>query len=138
MPNVSLIDGHIDEPKKTDRINQMEAMFEQGMTYAEIGRAVGVSRQRVYQLIGGNRKYYIKITKEGCVYDGIREWMNKNKVSRADLVRKVYGFYCPDRYAVISKALKGVDTHKHIIDGILRATGLTYEEAFKVESEVTE
>lgn len=93
-----------------ERKQAMIKMHESGMTYAEIGAFMGISKQRVYQLIGDTRKGCHKpITKEQCVYAGIRKYMNENKISRMMLVR--------------------------MIDKILKATGLTYEYAFKKDGD---
>lgn len=107
-------------------------MFEQGMTYAEIGKAEGISRQRVFQIIGGiQRSHFRKLTEKECVYVGIRNWLNENRMSRAKLVMEIYGFYHPERVSMVNNALRGCDTRKRIIDAILRVTGLTYEQAFE-------
>ena len=112
----------------------MIEMRQQGMTYAEIGQTMGVSKQRVFNLIGGtSESKHRLITEKDCVYVGIRNWMNENKISRTMMTRLVYGTYHPEKYARFRNVLKGVDCHKHNIDKILKVTGLTYEEAFKLE-----
>lgn len=112
------------------RKEQMREMYAQGMNFTKIGEAFGISKQRVYQLIGGEKPYFIKITEKHCVYEGLRNWMNENAISIAKLTRAVCGCYHPETRGTISNALKGANTSKHTIDGILRVTGLTYEEAF--------
>ena len=117
---------------RENRKREMEKLYESGMTHAEIGREFGISRQRVFQLIGGKtRHHYRIITKELCVYDGLRDWLNENRVSIGELTRRIYG----EAHAVarkrISDKLGGAIITKTYIDKILKVTGLTYEEAFR-------
>lgn len=119
--------------EKELRINEMKEMRKKGMTYAEIGNAFGVSKQRVFFLIGGDTPRRTVLTEKECVYKGLRDWMNENQVSRIKLTRIIYGYYQPNQYDVLKRALLGSNCHKHIIDSILKATGLTYEKAFGTE-----
>ena len=115
----------------SDREQRLLEMVEQGMTYAEIGRAEGISRQRVFQIIGGRQKpHFRELTEKECVYIGIRNWLNEHRMSRAKLAREMYGYYHTTKVPVVNGALMGSDTSKHTIDAILRVTGLTYEQAF--------
>ena len=115
-----------------DRKQRMIEMFEQGMTYEAIGKAEGISRQRVFTIIGGNVKpHFTVLTEKECVYVGIRNWLNENRMTRSGLTRAMYGFHHADRIKKVCDALRGADTHKHVIDAILRVTGLTYEQAFQ-------
>lgn len=120
--------------EKELRIKEMKKLREkEGLTYAEIGKKFGISKQRVFFLIGGDTPRRIFITEKECIYKGLRDWMNENQVSRIKLTRAIYGYYQPNQYAVINHALLGSDCQKHVIDGILKATGLTYEKAFGME-----
>jgi hypothetical protein len=114
-----------------DRKEQMREMLSQGMTYEEIGREFGISRQRVYQLIGNadTRKFQY-FSSERCVYDGLRKYLNENRISTYELARRCFNSSHPKRHELLSGALKGSNTTKHTIDKILAVTGLTYEEAF--------
>ena len=121
----------MDERKQT-----MIKMHESGMTYAEIGAVMGISKQRVFQLIGKIRKGCFKpISKEQCIYIGIRNYMNENKVSKSELVRKIFGRIDSEEYNRVRKALISTDIRKNMIDKILKATGLTYEYAFKKDGD---
>ena len=121
--------------KREERKKRWRSLHEQGFTYQDIAKMEGVSRQRVYQVIGGERGYFRGITKEECVYDGVRDWMNENKISKAKFIRKIYGYYACYLMPKLSNVLKGANTRKNMIDNILTATGLTYEEAFKRSDE---
>ena len=111
--------------------DKMKEMFLQGMNYAEIGKEFGISKQRVHQLIGNaDKSKFQSFAPERCVYDGLRKYLNENKISTAELVRRMNGVCHPETCHDISKALKGSNTTKNVIDKILCVTGLTYEEAF--------
>ena len=114
------------------RKKDMRKLRESGVTYAEIANKYGISKQRVYQLIGGkDEKLFKPITTERCVYGGLRKWMNDNKVCVSELTRKIYGNYAPNSYERVKERLNGkCQFTKTYIDKILEITGLTYEEAF--------
>lgn len=117
--------------KREERKKRLRSLREEGLTYQEIAEIEGISRQRVYQLIGGEGGCFRGITKEVCIYDGIRNWMNENKISKAKFIRKIHGCYSYESLSRLSEILKGANTRKDMIDNILSVTGLTYEEAFK-------
>ena len=118
-----------------DRKKQMETLFKNGMTYAEIGCQFGISRQRVAQIIGKrNEKYFRAIKCERCVYVGVRKWLIDNKISITELTRRLYGNSSSDNFHSVNNRLNGsAELTKTYIDKILKITGLTYEEAFKKE-----
>ena len=117
----------------SERNEQMKSLRLQGMSYEEIGKVMGVSKQRVYQIIGGTEMNYFKeIGPDECVYPNLRKWMNENRISRPKLTRLMYGEekYAPTRWETVGRVLGGANCRKTVIDRILKATGLTYEEAF--------
>lgn len=119
-----------------ERYEEMIALREQGLSYAEIGKRFHYSKQRVYQIIGGaDIRYFKPITEKQCVYVGIRNWMNENKVNRTQLIRKIWGYTEPELHHRLNLTLRGCDCRKNMIDKLLSATGLTYEEAFMREDE---
>lgn len=114
----------------------MRADRAQGMTYKQISEKYGVSKQRVQQLVGGDTKHAIccfrGITEKDCIYPNLRKWMNDNKISKAELCRRMYGTshpQCQDRLRVYLKGL--TNPTKLNIDRLIKVTGLTYEELFK-------
>lgn len=119
-----------------ERTAKMVEMRENGSTYQEIGKAFGLSRQRVCQMIGGQvRSHFKKITPEDCIYPILRKWMNDNHITRADLCRRLYGNTHPKNSSRCRAFLKGInqEAKKNTIDKYLMVTGLTYEELFKTE-----
>ena len=119
-------------------IQQMNMMRDSGKTYQEIAAHFNLSKQRIYQMIGSNNPQFFRYVKPtNCVYKGIRKWMNDNKISIAELTRKLYENYSPVNFARVCNRLNGsTDISKKHIDKILSITGLTYEVAFEIESEV--
>jgi hypothetical protein len=114
-----------------EKKEEMIALREQGLSYAEIGKKLNYSKQRVFQIIGSTSvNYFRPVTKEVCVYVGIRNWMNENKINRYTLTRMIWGQIEPNAYERLKRTLEGANCRKNIIDKILNATGLTYEEAF--------
>lgn len=111
---------------------QMQALRDQGMTYQAIADEMGCSRQYVYQMIGtGEGAQFRYITKEGCIYPGLRKWMNENLCGRTELLRRMGRFQWPRSAARLGTYLRGeCEPSKSTIDDILKATGLTYEECF--------
>lgn len=112
------------------RKERMIELRKQGMTYEEIAKEVGMSRQRVYQIIGGNYRRHRKFKEDEIVYAGLRNWMNEHDMGWAQLVRSIYGYYHPELYVRVKSVMSGKNCRKDYIDRVLFATGLTYEQAF--------
>lgn len=105
-----------------------------GMTCREIAEKYGVTRQAVYQ---ATAKYmesqFREVTPEQCIYPNVRDWMNKNKVSRAELIRRMGMAPAPATSSALGNHLKGTTYPlKQTIDKLLKVTGLTYEQFFYV------
>lgn len=122
-----------EKKKREERKAYMIELHKSGMTYDEIGAIVGLSRQRVYQLIGGaDKKLFRHIGADRCVYVGIRNWLNENKISINELTRRVYGCFHTENRNRLSSILRGYEAvTKCQIDKLLKATGLSYECAFE-------
>lgn len=122
--------------EREERKRYMQDLFKSGMTYEEIGKKLDLSKQRVFQLIGGIIKRRVKpFTTETCVYSGLREWLNEHKIGINELTRKLYGNYHTTSRERVKNRLNGkLQITKTYIDKILEITGLTYEQAF-VESQ---
>lgn len=119
----------------SDRDRLIE-LREQGLTYQEIGEKVGLSRQRIFQLIGGDRKTKVCVKPHQCMYDAIRLWMNNNNVSMNALTRMLYGNFNTDSAQRTRNRLNGTcEPTKTFIDKVLEITNLTYEEAFVIKKE---
>lgn len=100
----------------------------EGHTLQEIANKYGVTKQAVSQFLPRGLNKYEKYAK-GCIYPAIARWMIKNKMSYMSLSEST-GI----NSATLRVALSGkTSPTKFTVDGILKATGLTYEEAFSTE-----
>ena len=106
----------------------------QGLTHKEIAEKLGVSRQTVSQILAiYDPSHFRSFTENGCIYKGLREWLNKNKVSRTELIRRTGCLPHTSSIQRLSYCLRGErEFRKGEIDDILAVTGLTYEQAFEV------
>lgn len=117
-----------------ERKIKMLDMKKNGATFEEIGKAFNISKQRVAQIIGGQIKSHFKeISPDACVYPYLRKWMNDNKITKAELTRRLYGNTCPNNQRFVRGILRGSNrgVNKTIIDKWLTVTGLTYEKLFE-------
>ena len=118
-----------------DRHLVMKYLTEDQLTYAEIARKLGVSRQAVHQLV--NRKYkFTPITETQCIYKGLRNWLNANHIKIRTLARICYDCDYLNSFAqILYHQLNGErELKKSSIDKILAVTELTYEQAFGKEN----
>ena len=116
-----------------DRTREMIKLRQEGMPYRKIAEKVGVSYQRVYQIIGKQHiSYFKEVTEEQCVFNGIKDYMNKTRTSLAEIIRKIYGSYHSSTCQRFRNYLNGKnEMSMSTINSILDVTGLTYEEAFR-------
>lgn len=106
-----------------------------GYTQSEIAGMVGVTRQRVSQILhtGKRRKKFKPVTAVVCRYVNVRNWMNENKVSFAELARRVSSEQNTASYVLLRRWLcDGANITKKNIDRLIAATGLSYEKLFEV------
>ena len=116
------------------RKEEKMALREQGMTYQQIADHFGITYQAVAQTLSKYEPSRFRyVTENGCVYPNIRNWMNRNKVTKSEFVRRLGLCNCYDNKARLASYLRGeCDPSKSTIDKILAVTGMTYEEAFEV------
>ena len=105
---------------------------EQGFSYTQIAKILGISPQAVRQALSKhNPNYFRPFSEKGCIFKGLREWLNRNKVSRAELIRRMGYESLSDTSIRFRNYLSGVsEFRKRDIDKILEVTGLTYEQVF--------
>lgn len=108
-------------------INVVMKCLEDGMSYAEIAREFGVSRQCVHQRVYKYNNFKVKETT--CVYNGLRNWMNQHHVRVSKLILMLDDD-SPHRQTMYGYLNGKHDMPKSAIDAILKVTGLTYEQAF--------
>jgi YesN/AraC family two-component response regulator len=119
-----------------EKQEKMIELRKQGMTYQEIANVLGCSKSYVGQLIGKNEECKFRpLTEKDCIYVGIRNWMNTNKISKMHFIRLIYGYVHPETYHRYMHIFNGGGCYKSTVDKILSVTGLTYEEAFKLDGD---
>ena len=105
------------------------AMRLDGYALQEIADKFGVSRQRIQQIIGPGSGHSVRRPNPCMKYPNIGKWLIENKMTQCGLANK-----SGIASAYLSNILLGkINPGKKIIDKILLATGMTYEEAFKEE-----
>ena len=107
-------------------------MRDKGMTFQQIADELGVTRQRVAQYCAGvNAKYYRFYGEKTCIYVGLRDWMNENKVNITVLLQMMGYVFAPEsnerwKAKLSSETALKIDEIKKILE----VTGLTFEQAF--------
>lgn len=105
---------------------------ETGMTYKEIAEKHGVSFQMVCQACAKyNPKSFRYITEHACIFPNLRNWMNKNKVSPRELLRRMGMEPNHGNASRLQTHLTGrSELRKRTIDMLIEITGMPYEELF--------
>ena len=106
---------------------------ESGLTYREIAEKHGVSFQAVVNACGRHAPGRFKpFTASQVVYPNLRRWLNENKVGKFELIRRMGNIANGGAVASIGRWLRG-DCYpsKLVIDKLIAATGLTYEQLFE-------
>jgi hypothetical protein len=103
------------------------ALREQGYTLQAIADREGVSKQAVHQSLTTE---YRPATLERVAYPAVKRWMIENRISIAKLNRMLGLPHDGGYHVRTAKFLKGEVCHKDLIDGVLRLSGMKYEEAF--------
>ncbi len=108
----------------------------QGLTFAEIGKRLGVSKQRIAQCCAGMNPeataWACRIKDlESIAYAGLKKWMLENRVSVPELMRRIGLDTGSSRSKYFRNRLEG-KTQLPIseIKKILAVTGGTFEQMF--------
>lgn len=115
---------------------QIIQMRQQGLKCKDIADALGCSRQYISMVCGGRSPSRFQYIGDKCIYPNLRKWMNENKVSRTELLRRMGLVTKTANYTRITNYIYGqYDPSKRFIDRMLKITGLTYETLFYTEVE---
>lgn len=108
-----------------------------GLTYREIAEKYGVTYQAVACAVGkADPTRFKPFTEEQVVYTILRDWLNTNRISKKEFVRRMGNIPGGTNCTNLDSWLKGVTyPSKQNIDLMLMVTGLTYEELFYREEE---
>lgn len=106
-----------------------------GLTYAEIAAKCGVTAQCVAQSCArygaGHFKPY---TMDEVVYPNLRKWLNDNKVTRREFIRRMGNVAGANQQSQLSAIFRGDRFPiKKTMDKFIKITGLTYEQLFATD-----
>lgn len=98
----------------------------------------GVSKQNVAQACAQYSPKFFKVwTPSKCVYPNVRKWLNDNKMTTAEMVRRMGCKNHTNTNHSLREILKGNSyPNKLKIDKLLAITGLTYEKFFETDGQV--
>lgn len=108
---------------------------ERGLTYAEIAQKYGVSRQNVCMACcKSNPARFQYHGKEKIIYPNLRNWMNNNKISMNEMLRRL-GLGVSYKNAQRLRGNFGGKTQprKLTIDKLIEITGMPYEQLFMTD-----
>lgn len=105
-----------------------------GMTYEQLAKKYGVSRQRVGQICGKyNKKRFHAVTQERCKYINLRIWMNEKHVTMCDLIEMMGVAQTGTRAIEFRSKLAGSgELSKLYIGKLMNVTGLGYDDLLEV------
>ena len=124
-------------PEKAERAIMYREERENGLTYREIARKYGVSHQRVAQACSKYNPNLFRFHKEtSFAYPNLCKWLNDNKISVAELVRRMGLETCANNYLRVRSIFSGkTEPRKRTIDKLISITGMPYEVLFSEEGE---
>ena len=104
----------------------------EGYSLTEIAKELGVTRQRIHQIVGGPD--YKRFTTAKVIYPNLRKWLNDNRITWRKLLTLMGVAYHASNIARYRSYFKGTSyPPKPTIDKLIRVTGLTYEQLFYEE-----
>lgn len=101
-----------------------------GLTYEATGKALGISKQRVHQIVAASVSGRECLGKK-IIYPNLLMWSIEHKVTREEFLRRMGYPTDKSHKNALNRVLNGVCMpKKDYIDKMLLATGLTYEVLF--------
>ena len=125
--------------KKGEKLAIYRQERERGLTCREIATKYGVSYQTVAQACGkGNPHFFRYHTAKSVIYPNLRKWLNDNKISKQELLRRAGLEAFSENSERLSRILMGrTEPRKTMIDRLIKATGMSYEKLFALEEGVS-
>lgn len=105
---------------------------DKGLKYREIAEKYGVSKQAVAQLCGKHQPTgFTFFTEKHCSFVNLRKWLNSQRLTTAELLRRLGLVPHQYNYTRLYDTLSGRrELKKSEIDKFIALTGLTYEQLF--------
>lgn len=102
----------------------------EGYTQEEIGKAFGVTRQRIAQVMGGRGRTYNQV-KPRSIYRGLNEWMLQNDITCATLTSMMgYASNASQQNVVKRRIMGATELRMRDINRLIELSGKTYEYLF--------
>lgn len=120
---------------KHPKVNLYREERAKGLTYQQIAEKYGVSYQAVMNACGKAREGSFRgWTPERCIYPNLRNWLNENKVSLTEFIRRMDLAPSGTTTSRFGDYFRGTCyPGKGVIDRMLKVTGLTYEQLWEVD-----
>ena len=124
------------KPYYKERNAKLLQMRLNGATFEEIGKELGLSRQRVHMIwksllkesaweISPKQTYW----NDRCVYEKLKDCLNKKGMTMKELVIYVYGEYSPKTYQRLKMHLRGISMfNKTELEKLSELTGICFAE----------
>ena len=121
--------------KKIKKAEIYREELRSGMTCKDIAQKHGISVQAVYAACGKvSRSRFHTYEREDCVWAGLRNWLNDNKVSRRELLHRMGLEYGSTNLVCLNDNLSGKkDMRFSFMRKMTAITGLTLDELFGEE-----
>ena len=116
---------------KEQKIQAYDMLLD-GASYQEISHKFGVSCSRLYVLfpVNTSTKRVSQKTLDKIIYPNLKDWIRLNRISISAFAEKA-----EISYTWMRNILYGEHSPRKVeIDLILKATGMTYEEAFALKA----
>lgn len=115
-----------------ERIRQLA---KEGKPILHISREFGIPRWKVYDIIlESGQKHFRPIMPGRCIYVNLRNWMNENRVSRDELIRRIGLEVNESTRNKVKNFMTGrVYPSTYEISLYMEASGLPYEELMETD-----
>lgn len=110
-------------------------LAKEGKPILHIAREFGIPRWKVYNIIlESGQKHFRPIMPGRCIYVNLRNWMNENRVSRDELIRRMGLEVNESTRNKVKNFMYGrVYPSVHEISLYMEASGLPYEELMETD-----
>lgn len=121
------------KPRAAKKSELYRQEFQKGLSCREIAGKYGISMQMVYSACGSVKKNrFRQYGPEACIWAGLRNWLNEQKVTRRALLQRMDLEYKSCNLERLNNNLRGkTDLRMSFIRKMMGITGMTFEELFR-------